>query len=152
MVADIRRIPKSARHPHFSREALDAALAGAGIEYRHFEALGGKRSPRPDSPNGAWREAAFQGYADHMAGRDFQQTLDHVIALSRERTVAAMCAEADPSHCHRQLLADAAVARGVDVIHLLANGGFRSHSLTAHARVHAGSGLVTYPSLFDGAL
>lgn len=152
LIADIRRIPKSSRHPHFSRDALDAALAAAGIGYRHFEALGGMRQPQPKSPNGAWREAAFQGYADHMDTPAFQQALSAVIALSRERTVAAMCAEADPSQCHRQILADAMVARGVDVIHLLgSSGGFRSHSLTAHARVDEESGRVTYPSLLDNA-
>lgn len=151
LVADIRRIPKSSRHPHFSRDALDAALAEAGIAYQHLEALGGMRQPRPGSVNGAWREAAFQGYADYLATPPFQRALDHLIALSREHTVAAMCAEADPASCHRQLLADAALARGVDVIHLLAGGGFRSHSLTAHARVGDASGLVTYPSLLDNA-
>lgn len=147
-VADIRRIPKSSRHPHFSRGALDAALAAEGIAYRHFEALGGMREPGPHSPNGAWRERAFQGYADQMASAEFQESLNHVIALSRDQTVAAMCAEADPNHCHRQLLADAVVARGLDVIHLLTGGGFRTHSLTPHARVDA-HGSVTYPTLLD---
>lgn len=151
LVADIRRIPKSSRHPHFSRDALDAALAGAGIGYRHFEALGGMREAHPDSPNGAWREPAFQGYADHMATLQFRAALEELVALSRTQTVAAMCAEADPLACHRQLLADAAVAMGLDVVHLLAGGGFRYHELTPHARVRkvGAEALVTYPTLLD---
>ena len=72
-LADVRTIPQSRRHPHFAREALDARLSDEGIEYRHFPALGGLRKPRADSPNGAWRNDAFRGYADHMQTPEFSR-------------------------------------------------------------------------------
>ncbi len=83
-----------------------------------------------------------------MATRDFRDALDRLLSSASSATVAAMCAEADPLHCHRQYLADAVVARGVDVIHLLPGGGFRYHTLSPLARVTS-EGIVTYPTLLD---
>src|SRR5204862_4874095 len=81
-LGDVRTIPKSRRHPHFAREALEATLPAAGVAYRHFPGLGGLRKPRRDSTNRAWRNQGFRGYADYMATPAFVQALDELIAWS----------------------------------------------------------------------
>jgi uncharacterized protein (DUF488 family) len=144
-LADVRTVPRSRRHPHFSREALEASLPGAGISYRHFMALGGLRKPRPRSANGAWRNEGFRGYADHMESREFAAAIDDLIAFARADVVAVMCAEAKWWECHRQLIADALVARGVEVRHIMSAREAPAHELTAFARV--ADGQVTYPAL-----
>ena len=143
LLVDVRRYPQSRRHPHFSREALSRALEEAGVAYRHEDDLGGHREPLPGSPNTAWREDAFRGYADHMATPAFQAALGRVLAAAPG--TAVMCAEADPLHCHRRLLADALVARGARVVHLLKAGRSAEHALHPRARVAADGG-VTYPA------
>jgi uncharacterized protein (DUF488 family) len=145
VVADVRAVPRSRRHPHFSREALAAVLAAAGIEYRHEPALGGKRTPRPDSPNGGWRDPAFRGYADHMATQEFSAAVAALLALAADRRVAVMCAEAKWWECHRQLVADALVAKGRAVCHIVSVRDAPAHELTPFARVI--DGRVQYPSL-----
>jgi len=84
-LADVRRFPGSRRHPHFGREALAASLAARGIGYFHLPALGGRRVPRPDSPNTAWRNAGFRGYADYMASPEFHEALDPWSGMRRRR-------------------------------------------------------------------
>lgn len=147
-LADVRTIPRSRRHPHFAREALAARLAREGIEYRHFAALGGLRKPRPDSPNGAWRNDAFRGYADHMMTPEFARAVDELLEFARQCPVAVMCAEAVWWQCHRMLLSDALTARGVDVQHIMSQRGKRSlqpHRLTPFAQLE--SEKVSYPGL-----
>jgi uncharacterized protein (DUF488 family) len=153
LLVDVRRFPVSRRHPQFTRAALEAALAAAGIGYRHEPDLGGHREPRADSPNAGWRNGAFRGYADHMATEPFRLALER-LWQSPPRT-AVMCAEADPARCHRQLIADALVARGAAVQHLRAPGRAETHLLHPRARPGPG-GTLTYPpggrrqvSLFD---
>lgn len=130
----VRRFPVSRRHPHFSQDALAAALAGRGVGYCHFPDLGGWRQPVPGSPNGGWRTAGFQGYADHVATPAFATALAHLLALAAGTRVAILCAEANPYHCHRQLMADALLIRQVQVVHILDHGA-KPHRLTPFARV-----------------
>jgi uncharacterized protein (DUF488 family) len=146
---DVRRFPGSRRHPHFGKEALRAGLAGNAIAYRHEPDLGGRRDPRPDSPNTAWRVAAFRGFADHMASPAFRSALERLVAGSRMPTVV-MCAEALPWKCHRQLIADALVARGVEVVHLLAPGQRQVHVLNPAAGLRR-DGTVVYASSRPGS-
>lgn len=144
-LADVRTVPRSRRHPHFSREALERSLPEAGIAYRHFAALGGLRKPRRDSTNGGWRHQSFRGYADHMQTPEFQAALGDLLAFAADHTVAVMCAEAKWWECHRRLVADALVARGVTVRHIMTPGSAPPHELTPFARVDEEQ--VTYPSL-----
>jgi len=143
LLADVRRFPGSRRHPQFGKEALGAGLAAAGIGYRHEPDLGGRREARPDSPNTAWRVAAFRGYADHMASAEFRAALERLIT-QQETPTAVMCAEALPWKCHRQLIADALVARRVEVVHLLGPSERQIHVLNPNAAVGA-DGVVVYP-------
>lgn len=145
-VADIRTVPRSRRHPHFSREALARFLAQHGIEYVHLAGLGGLRKPRRDSPNAGWRHEGFRGYADHMGTREFAEALDALLAFAGERRRAAvMCAEAKWWQCHRQLVADALVARGIEVCHIMSAREAPCHELTPFARVTGST--VHYPAL-----
>ena len=144
-LADIRTIPQSRRHPHFGRDALASRLANEGIQYRHFPDLGGLRKPRADSRNGAWRNASFRGYADHMQTPAFASAVDALLAFAGDGRLAAMCAEAVWWQCHRMLLADALAARGAEVQHILGEASVQPHRMTPFARVE--SEAVTYPGL-----
>jgi uncharacterized protein (DUF488 family) len=148
-LADVRTVPKSRRHPHFSREALSASLPAAGISYRHFADLGGLRKPRADSRNTGWRHPSFRGYADYMETAVFERALDELIEWAGRGTsgaTAVMCAEAVWWQCHRQLIADALVARGVEVRHIMSATAAPPHTLTQFSRVNADL-RVTYPGL-----
>jgi uncharacterized protein (DUF488 family) len=151
---DIRSVPRSRRHPHFAFDALSASLRDVAIVYRHSSALGGMRKPRRDSRNTAWRVEGFRGYADYMETEPFRVALDELVAIAGDAPTAIMCAEAVWWRCHRQLVADALVARGIEVRHIMAMptgpcGSTRAaapaHTLTDFAQV-TGS-LVTYRSL-----
>jgi uncharacterized protein (DUF488 family) len=134
-IADVRRYPASRRHPHFAREPLAASLAAHGSAYAWLPALGGRRSTRPDSPHVAWRNEQFRGYADHMDGAEFRDGLGTLLGFADGHRVAIMCAEAVPWRCHRQLIADVLVARGVEVLHVTGRGRAEPHRLTPFARV-----------------
>ncbi|MBI4544718.1 MAG: DUF488 domain-containing protein [Gemmatimonadetes bacterium] len=144
-LVDVRRYPASRRHPHFTRDALAATLKSAGIGYTHEPDLGGRRSPRADSPNTAWRSAGFRGYADHMDSDLFRAALERVIRRAEQERLAILCAEAVPWRCHRQLIADALVARAVPVVHILGPGHTQPHSLHAQARPTL-DGRLIYPA------
>jgi uncharacterized protein (DUF488 family) len=140
-LADIRRFPGSRRHPHFSREALEVSLPNAGMEYVHFEDLGGRRKPVKHSPNGAWDSDQFRGYADYMGTPAFHEAVDRLLAS--ERPTAVMCAEAVPWRCHRNLLSDELVRRGVTVLHIVGPGTPQPHTLSKMAQI-AGDRVI-YP-------
>ena len=150
-LVDVRRFPGSRRYPHFSGPALSRALSGVAIAYAHEPDLGGRRDPVPGSPNGAWRVAAFRGYADHMATPALRAGLLRVLAQAEEGRPVIMCAEAVPWRCHRQLIADALVARGVTVRHILGPGQERAHELNPRARPGP-DGVLVYPATAQGRL
>jgi uncharacterized protein (DUF488 family) len=144
-LVDIRTIPHSRRNPQFGQSALADSLAAARIGYTHLAGLGGRRRPAPDSINAAWRHSSFRGYADYMQTSAFQTALDDLLALAANERVAIMCAEAVPWRCHRQLVADALVARGVEAREIQSPTTTRTHALTSWARVEGGQ--VTYPGV-----
>lgn len=148
-LVDVRRYPGSRRYPHFSRESLASALPAAGIQYVHAPELGGRREPRSDSPNGGWRNGGFRGYADYMMTDDFRTAIEGV--LNSTASTALMCAEAVPWRCHRNLIADALVARRVHVVHILGPGQASPHELNAMARVLA-DGTLVYPAADAGQM
>ncbi|MBM3770469.1 MAG: DUF488 domain-containing protein [Acidimicrobiia bacterium] len=145
-VADVRLVPQSRRHPHFAQHALEAFLDEAGIAYRHFRDLGGHRRPRPDSPNGAWQNESFRGYADHLATAAWRSAMDELLRWEEpSRRLALMCAESVWWRCHRQLIADALVARGREVWHITSTAPPVRHTLTPFARTEGQH--VWYPAL-----
>jgi uncharacterized protein (DUF488 family) len=144
-LADVRSLPQSRRHPQFGRAALADALESAGIVYRHFPALGGRRRPRPDSINTALREASFRGYADHMQSAEFDEGVRALDGFARFAHTTVMCAEALWWQCHRRLLADALLVRGVIVQHIIPGRPAKAHELSEFGR--ADGARVVYPGL-----
>jgi uncharacterized protein (DUF488 family) len=140
LVADVRLLPGSKRYPHFNAEQLQRSLGAAGIRYEHFRELGGRRKPRPDSTNTAWRNEAFRGYADYMETPEFaagvQRLLDSAAAYGR---TAIMCAEAVWWRCHRGLVSDDLKVRGYEVLHIINAERTESHPYTSAARVLDGT-------------
>lgn len=134
LVADVRRFPGSRRHPQFG-PTLPGALAEAGIDYRHFEALGGRRRPLPDSRNGVWRSEGFRGYADHMASAAYRDAFAQLAALAAERRCAVMCAERLWWQCHRSMLADDFTLHGWQVEHILGADATAPHAFREPARL-----------------
>jgi uncharacterized protein (DUF488 family) len=135
-LVDVRTFPASRRYPHFNREALTASLSAQGILYRWMPELGGRRTPRRDSHNTAWKNAGFRGYADYMETREFREALDTLVEVAAADRTAIMCAEAVPWRCHRSLISDALIAREIDVMHIL-DAGTNPHALTKFAAVRA---------------
>lgn len=143
-VVDVRTMPRSRHNPQFNRDRLSPTLRRRGIHYRHAPGLGGLRRARPDSTNLGWDNLSFRGYADYMQTPEFEASLERCIGLAREEQVVLMCAEAVPWRCHRSLIADALVARGIDAREITSGIRTRPHSLTSFARVEGTR--VTYPA------
>lgn len=136
LLADVRRFPGSRRLPHFNQENLSQSLAGIGIEYIHFPELGGRRrSVLPNSPNNAWRNAAFRSYADYMMTDEFRAGIERLLERAREKRTAIMCAEALWWQCHRSLISDYLKAAGHEVIHILSENKTQVHPFTSAARI-----------------
>jgi uncharacterized protein (DUF488 family) len=142
-LADIRTVPKSRRHPHFHTDALARELPGHDVEYVHLAALGGWRQTVPDSPNGAWRNASFRGYADYAMTAEFAAGLEDLRTRADDAKTAMMCSEALWWRCHRRLVADRLVLGGDEVRHIGSDGRTQTHEITAFATVR-GDQLV-YP-------
>jgi uncharacterized protein (DUF488 family) len=142
-VIDIRTIPRSRRNPQFDSDPFSRALRRAGMRYTHLPGLGGLRHPRRHSANSGWRNAGFRGYADYMQTAAFRRSLDRCLRLAKESPVALMCAEAVPWRCHRSLVADALILRGITVSEITSGVRARPHSLTPWAEVNGVQ--ITYP-------
>ncbi len=151
-LADVRRFPRSRTNPQFNAEALGPALLKEGIGYRHLAALGGRRSAadaKAPSRNTLWREAAFRAYSDYAETAEFEAGLEALLALAREHRIAIMCAEAVWWRCHRRIVADYLLARGVEVRHILGPGKIEPAKLTPGAVVEA-EGKVCYRDPQEG--
>jgi uncharacterized protein (DUF488 family) len=145
LLADIRTVPRSRRHPYFHAEALARSLPDRGVAYVELPRLGGWRRAMPDSPNDAWRNLSFRGYADYAMGSDFGEGLAQLRELAAAQSTAMMCAEALWWRCHRRLVADRLVLAGDTVCHIGADGRTSMHELTEFVAVGA-DGQLTYPA------
>jgi len=145
LLVDIRSVPRSRRNPQFEQRTLPGSLSAFGIDYLHVAELGGLRRALPLelSANQGWRNERFRGYADYMQTAGFADGLARLLEAARDQPAAIMCAEAVPWRCHRTLVADAVVACGGEVRHLIGLGQSHPHRLTPFARVE-GERLV-YP-------
>jgi uncharacterized protein (DUF488 family) len=146
-LVDVRTIPKSRRVPQFNSESLAASLRRQGIEYLHLKSLGGLRHPKKDSVNLGWRNASFRGYADYMATDEFRASLERLLELAREKRTAIMCAEAVPWRCHRSLIGDTLLVRGVHVEDILSAISARPHEMTPFAKIEGLN--VAYPAVSE---
>lgn len=133
-LVDVRAQPHSARNPQFNEEKLRESCNQANLVYhwagRH---LGGKRALRFDSPHIALDEAR-RGFADHMDTEIFKKAISQFLSLATRAPTAMLCAEREPEHCHRSLIADYLVLQGLQVVHLIQPGKSREHMLSAQAR------------------
>ena len=143
-LVDVRTIPRSRHNPQFNLNRLPRPLQQAGIRYRHIAGLGGLRHARRDSINTGWRNASFRGFADYMQTLEFEKALDQLIHLAQKRRTAIMCAEAVPWRCHRSMIGDALLVRGLRVEEITSRTRTRPHTLTAWARVKGKQ--LTYPA------
>jgi uncharacterized protein (DUF488 family) len=135
VLVDVRTFPSSRRYPQFNKAELAASLKKSKIAYLHEPRLGGRRTPRPDSHNSAWRNAQFRGYADHMETEEFRNGVRELLELASTKRVAVMCAEAVWWRCHRSLIADYLKAEGHEVIHIIDEKKTEEHPFTSAARV-----------------
>jgi uncharacterized protein (DUF488 family) len=137
-VADVRRFPGSRRYPQYAKIALGDTLAQHDIAYRWLASLGGRRRPLPNSPNVAWRNNSFRGYADHIGSAEFSKGLDELLELAGRLRTTLMCAEKMWWRCHRALIADVLCARGIKVVHILDTQHAVVHPYTSPARIVGG--------------
>lgn len=142
-VLDVRTVPRSRHNPQFNKDALPGSLERVAIAYTHLARLGGLRRARPDSENTGWRNMSFRGYADYMQSAEFNENVDWVAELARRECCALMCAEAVPWRCHRSLIADALLVRGIRVEDIIGAKGRSAHRMPSFARVNGTQ--VTYP-------
>ena len=143
-VADVRTVPRSRHNPQFNRTSLPRSLKKAGLGYVHLPGLGGLRHAKRDSLNVGWRNASFRGYADYMQTPEFEQSLDELVQLANREQIALMCAEAVPWRCHRSLIADALLVRGIRTEDIMSPTRRQVHTLTPFAKVRGTT--ITYPT------
>lgn len=148
-VADIRTVPRSRHNPQYDQSALPGLLADADLEYLLIKQLGGLRKTHSDSVNGGWRNSSFRGYADYMQTPDFLAGLEILVDLASRRRVAIMCAEAVPWRCHRSLVGDALLVRGIAVEDIMSATSRKPHLRTSFA--HVDGKVITYPPYADPA-
>jgi uncharacterized protein (DUF488 family) len=146
-VLDVRTVPRSRHNPQFNRDALAESLAALSIGYSHLQGLGGLRHALADSFNTGWTNLSFRGYADYMQSPEFAENAQRVAELATSERCALMCAEAVPWRCHRSLIGDALLVRGVGVEDIIGPGKRKPHTLTTFAHVEGRQ--ITYPPPVD---
>jgi uncharacterized protein (DUF488 family) len=144
-LVDIRSIPRSRHNPQFNFDTFPRFLRSSKIGYRHAKNLGGLRRAYPDSINTAWENASFRGFADYMQTPSFEKGLVKLIQLAQKKTVVIMCGEAVPWRCHRSLIGDALLARGIKVVDIYSPTNAKPHKKTPWAKISGGK--ITYPKV-----
>ena len=147
LIADIRSYPGSRRYPHFNKASLQESLSASAIQYIHMPELGGRRIPKADSKNTAWRNAGFRGYADYMETDDFKNAITGLQEIATRQRTAYMCSEAIWWRCHRSLVSDYLQLHGWLVTHIMGREKGQAHTYTKPARIEAGELKYNEPSL-----
>jgi uncharacterized protein (DUF488 family) len=148
-VVDVRTVPRSRHNPQFDKTSLPRSLNIAGLGYVHMPGLGGLRHAKRDSPNVGWRNASFRGFADYMQTPEFAQSLEELIRLANQDRIIVMCAEAVPWRCHRSLIADALLVRGIRTEDIMSATRRQVHTFTPFAKVRGTA--ITYPTELSGS-
>jgi uncharacterized protein (DUF488 family) len=147
LLIDVRSIPRSRTNPQYNLETLPETLSAWQIGHRIIPELGGRRSRQKQVPpevNGYWTNQSFHNYADYALSDEFRSGLEQLIGLAAEQPSAIMCSEAVWWRCHRRIIADHLLARGLEVLHLMGSGRIERASTTPGAELR--NGQVTYPS------
>jgi uncharacterized protein (DUF488 family) len=148
-LVDVRTMPRSRHNPQFNKASLPRSLKKAGLGYLHMPGLGGLRHAKRDSPNTGWRNASFRGYADYMQTPEFAESLDELIQLANQEQIVLMCAEAVPWRCHRSLIADALLVRGIRTEDIMSPTRRQVHTLTPFAKIRGTA--ITYTTEASGS-
>ncbi|MGH7184017.1 MAG: DUF488 family protein [Nitrospiraceae bacterium] len=143
-VVDVRTVPRSRHNPQFDKASLPRSLKKAGLGYVHLPGLGGLRHAQCESVNIGWRNASFRGYADYMQTPEFEQSLDELVQMTNQEQIVLMCAEAVPWRCHRSLIGDALLMRGIRMVDIMSSTRCQVHTLTTFAKVSGTT--ITYPT------
>lgn len=143
-VVDVRKIAKSRHNPQFEEIALQKSLLENGIEYLRMEGLGGFRGTAKSTVNEGWYNASFRAYADYMQTPEFTSSINKLVEISQKEQIVIMCAEAVPWRCHRSLIGDALLVRGIEVQDIMSEKASRPHVLTKFAKVEGDE--ITYPA------
>jgi len=143
-VIDVRTVPSSRHNPQFNEPSLPGSLKKAGLSSVHLPGLGGLRHAQRDSVNLGWHNASFRGYADYMQTPEFEKNLEELVQLAKQDRIALMCAEAVPWRCHRSLIADALLVRGIRTEDIMSPTRRQVHTLTPFAKVRGTT--ITYPT------
>lgn len=142
-LVDVRSVPRSRHTPQFNRESLPDILKDQGIAYHHIAKLGGLRHSKKDSINTGWHNSSFRGYADYMQTDDFLDGINQLLEITKNQTVAIMCAEAVPWRCHRSMIGDALIVRGIKVIDIFDAKKSQEEKLTNFSKVRGIK--ISYP-------
>jgi uncharacterized protein (DUF488 family) len=137
-LVDVRTVPRSRHNPQFDASVLGEALALHGIGYRRLPALGGLRKRKKDvepNDNGAWENESFHAFSDYALTDAFEAGLQDLLAIAERAPCAIMCAEAVWWRCHRRIVADHLVARGIPVVHVLSATQAVPATVTPFAKV-----------------
>lgn len=144
-VVDVRTVPRSHHNPQFNKDTISPFLRVRRIKYLHLKELGGlRRHVKGDERNAGWQNASFRGFADYMQTSDFKVGMEKLLAVARRRTTVIVCAEAVPWRCHRSLIGDALLLRGIEVIDIFSAASARPHRLNPMAAVRGTE--ITYPA------
>jgi hypothetical protein len=143
-VMDVRTVPRSRYNPQFNKASLPGSLKKAGLGYIHLPGLGGLRHAKHDSLNLGWRNPSFRGFSDYMQTPEFEQSLEELIQLANQERIVLMCAEAVPWRCHRSLIADALLVRGIRVENIMSLTSRTVHTLAPFAKIRGTT--ITYPA------
>jgi uncharacterized protein (DUF488 family) len=149
-VVDVRTVPRSAHNPQFNKTSLPQSLKKGGLKYVHMPGLGGLRHAKRDSSNAGWRNASFRGYADYMQTPEFSESFEEAIRLAKQDRIVLMCAEALPWRCHRSLIADALLVRGIRTEDIMSATRRQVHTLTPFAQVRGTT--IAYPAESSSAI
>ncbi len=142
VLVDVRAHPTSRRYPHFSGESLRETLERVGIGYVWLgKELGGHRRKGlgEASPNKAWKSQGFRNYADHMLTEEFRAGIERLLGIAKKKRTVFMCAERLWWRCHRRMISDELVRRGIRVIHIMDTNKIFEHKLTSFARIIGGN-------------
>jgi uncharacterized protein (DUF488 family) len=143
LVVDVRTIPKSRHNPQFNGDTLEKSLKTNGLGYVRLPGLGGLRHAKKESVNQGWENASFRGFADYMQTVEFAENLERLIVMAGIQKTVIMCAEALPWKCHRSLIGDALLVRGILVMDIMGGSSAKEHKMTPWAEVRHMN--VVYP-------
>lgn len=120
LLVDVRSRPYSRWAPYANPGDLKSMLEAASIGYLFLGKELGGRPLDPDCYDSQTGKPDYQAMQNRAA---FRQGLDRLMEEMERHRVCIMCAEEDPSACHRNfLVADALRRHSVEILHIRATG------------------------------